>query len=72
AASPTAQSVIYNGSSDPTSALTEPPASVAASDGVVTHEFAPWSMTLLHLYLDDQAAPPPAFRLHLPVVQERE
>lgn len=72
AASPTAQNVIYNGSSDPTNALTEPPASVAASDGVVTHEFAPWSMTLLHLYLDDQAAPPPAFRLHLPVVQGRE
>lgn len=69
AASPTAQRVSYNGNSDPSDALTELPTPVAASDGAVLHEFAPWSITLLHLHGDAQVAPAPAFRLHLPTVQ---
>ena len=69
AASLTAQSVSYNGGSDPSDALTEPPTSVIANDGAATHEFAPWSITLLHLALDERVAPPPAFQLHLPAVQ---
>ncbi len=69
AAAPTAQSVTYNGSNAPSDALTEPPTSVAASDGVATYEFAPWSITLLHLQHEEQVAQPPAFRLHLPAVQ---
>ncbi|GIK76064.1 MAG: hypothetical protein BroJett021_50520 [Chloroflexota bacterium] len=69
AASLTAQSVSYNGSSDPSDALTEPPTSVLANGDAVTHEFAPWSITLLHLALDQRVAPPPVFRLHLPAVQ---
>ena len=72
ATSASAQSVMYNGSANPSDALTEPPTPVAASGGAVTHLFAPWSITLLHLHLADQTAPPPAFRLHLPVVQSRE
>lgn len=72
ASSLAAQSVTYNGSSDPSDRLSEPPMAAAASNGVAVQTFAPWSITLLHLRLDEQNTMPPPFYLHLPAVQNGE
>jgi hypothetical protein len=67
-----AQTITYNGSGDPFDALSEPSPPIAASNGAVAHVFASWSITLLHLHLDEHDAPSPTFQLHLPAVQNGE
>lgn len=61
--------VTYNGSSDPSDALRETPAAVATHRGAAVHEFAPWSITLLHLNLGEPVPSPASYRLLLPAVQ---
>lgn len=45
-----AQSVTYNGSANPSDALSEPPAPLSASSSTLTYTFPPYSISLLHLH----------------------
>lgn len=69
AASPSAQSVTYNGVSTPSDALDEPPTLVNAAQGQLTLVLAPWSITLVHV--DLEAVPPVIgpYRIYLPMIR---
>ncbi|MDW8293306.1 MAG: alpha-L-arabinofuranosidase [Anaerolineae bacterium] len=57
-----AQSVLYNGSSNPSDTLSEPPMPLTASGSVLTYTLPPYSISLLHLH---QASP----RVWLPLAR---
>jgi alpha-L-arabinofuranosidase len=61
-----AQSVTYNGSTNPSDTLSEPPASFSASGQSVTRVVPAYSVTLLHLH---QSPPPLTPRSYTPIVQ---
>ncbi len=61
-----AQSVMYNGSANPSDALSEPPASFTAAGAGVTRTLAPYSVTLFWL----QQAPPNVLpRVYAPLMR---
>ena len=64
-----AQSVAYNGSDDPSDALSEAPETFSVSTSVVTRVFPPYSIHLLHLLQKEQS---PSFRLWLPLIQRQD
>ncbi|MCX7937908.1 MAG: hypothetical protein N2545_00525, partial [Thermoflexales bacterium] len=53
---------LYNGSPDPSDALSEPPTPLTASGNALTYTLPPYSISLLHLH---QASP----RVWLPLVR---
>ncbi|MCS7060704.1 MAG: alpha-L-arabinofuranosidase, partial [Anaerolineae bacterium] len=65
AASLSAQSVTYNGSSNPSNTLSEPPAAFTAAGNQVVRMFEPYSVTLLWL---NQMPPNVAPRAFVPLV----
>ena len=65
AASLLSQAVMYNGTSNPSDGLSEPPASFSVVGNAVTRVLAPYSITLLHLR---QAPPNVGPRVYLPIV----
>ena len=56
-----AQSVTYNGSTNPSDNLSELPASFSASGHSVTRVLPAYSVVLLHLYQDPPAITPRTF-----------
>jgi len=66
AASLMAQTTTYNGSANPSNALSEAPVSFAASGSSVTRALAPYSVSLLHLR---RVAPNVTPRVYLPILQ---
>ncbi len=69
AASPTAQSIIYNGAATPSATLSEPPAVLWAAEGKLAVTLVPWSITLLHLEVEGSAPPMLDQWLYLPLVK---
>ena len=65
AASLMAQTTTYNGSANPSDALSEAPLSFAASGNSVTRALAPYSVSLLHLRRVAQNVTP---RVYLPIL----
>lgn len=68
AASPSAQSVTYNGVSTPSDALDEPPTLVSAVGGQLSLVLAPWSITLVHVDLQAVPLVIGPHRIYLPLV----
>jgi alpha-L-arabinofuranosidase len=60
AASPSAQSVLYNGSAMPSDDLSEPPMAIDAVNGELTVVLAPWSITLIQLDMQEGMSPAPS------------